>query len=117
MSKTQCTLQIRSFPLVGFSYSVRPDAAAVVGEHRTAGIRVAMITGNYPATACAIGLKIGLASIDQVLTGSDPGNIDVRVLGGDVKEMNQVPVSLRGRHDLQAALMGKNRFPRKRPAI
>ena len=55
--------------LIGFADPVRPDAAAAVSECRTAGIRVAMITGDYPATARNIARQIGLPETDAILTG------------------------------------------------
>ncbi|MEN6342166.1 MAG: cation-translocating P-type ATPase [Methanospirillum sp.] len=57
--------------LVAFVDPVRPDAAAAVAECRTAGIRVAMITGDYPATARAIADAIGLDREGGVLTGAE----------------------------------------------
>ncbi len=57
--------------LVAFVDPVRPDAAAAVAECRAAGIRVAMITGDYPATARAIADAIGLPGGSGVLTGPE----------------------------------------------
>lgn len=57
--------------LVAFSDPVRPDVPAAVAECRTAGIRVAMITGDYPATARAIANEIGLSDGDRVMTGPE----------------------------------------------
>ena len=57
--------------MIGFADPVRPDAAAAIHDCRTAGIRVAMITGDYPATAQNIARQIGLSDSEMVLTGSD----------------------------------------------
>ncbi len=46
--------------LLGFADPLRSDVPAAVAECRSAGIRVLMITGDYPATASAIGLRAGL---------------------------------------------------------
>ncbi|MEC4746865.1 cation-translocating P-type ATPase [Methylomicrobium sp. Wu6] len=56
--------------LIGFADPLRANVPAAVAECRSAGIRVVMITGDYPATARAIGLKAGLDSTD-VLAGED----------------------------------------------
>jgi P-type Ca2+ transporter type 2C len=56
--------------LIGFADPIRANVPAAVAECRSAGIRVVMITGDYPATAHAIGLKAGLDATD-VLTGDD----------------------------------------------
>jgi P-type Ca2+ transporter type 2C len=55
--------------LVGLQDPVRPDVAAAVAETRAAGMRVVMITGDYPGTALAISREAGLDAQGQVLTG------------------------------------------------
>jgi P-type Ca2+ transporter type 2C len=57
--------------LVGLADPVRPDVAAAIAECTGAGIRVVMITGDYPATARAIARQIGLPAPDAVLTGPE----------------------------------------------
>jgi Ca2+-transporting ATPase len=57
--------------LVGFADPVRPQVADAVRECYTAGIRVIMITGDYPLTAQNIGRQIGLAHTDQCITGAE----------------------------------------------
>lgn len=56
--------------LLGFADPLRSNVPAAVAECRSAGIRVVMITGDYPATARAIGIKAGVDS-SNVLTGDD----------------------------------------------
>jgi Ca2+-transporting ATPase len=56
--------------LVGLSDPVRPTVAQAIHECQTAGIRVVMITGDYPETARQIGQQIGLSS-QNVLTGAE----------------------------------------------
>jgi Ca2+-transporting ATPase len=56
--------------LIGFADPLRSNVPAAVAECRSAGIRVVMITGDYPATARAIGRQAGLDSAD-VLAGDD----------------------------------------------
>lgn len=56
--------------LLGLADPVRPEVPSAVAECRAAGIRVVMITGDYPATARAIAHQAGLASRDSdVLSG------------------------------------------------
>ncbi len=52
--------------LVGLADPLRPGVTAAVSECRTAGIRVVMITGDYPATAAAIARQAGIAATDIV---------------------------------------------------
>ncbi len=65
----------RGFPfeflgLVGIADPLRPTVPAAVRECRTAGIRVLMITGDYPQTARAIAAQANLEAGD-IVTGSD----------------------------------------------
>ncbi len=58
--------------LLGLADPVRPQVPAAVAECRAAGIRVVMITGDYPATARAIAQQAGLAAHDgDVLSGDE----------------------------------------------
>jgi Ca2+-transporting ATPase len=57
--------------LVGFADPVRPQVAEAIGECYSAGIRVIMITGDYPLTAMNIARQIGLDSNDICITGSE----------------------------------------------
>ncbi len=55
--------------LVGLEDPVRPTAVEAVRECDTAGIRVVMITGDYPGTALNIGRQVGLRT-ETVVTGA-----------------------------------------------
>ena len=48
--------------LLGLSDPVRPDVPSAIAECQAAGIRVVMITGDYPTTARAIAARAGLDS-------------------------------------------------------
>jgi Ca2+-transporting ATPase len=52
--------------LVGLADPLRPSVPDAVSECRSAGIRVIMITGDYPATARAIARQAGLDAEDLV---------------------------------------------------
>lgn len=57
--------------LIGLIDPLRPEARPAVAKCRAAGIRVAMVTGDHPVTACAIGRELELLQDDsQVITGS-----------------------------------------------
>jgi Ca2+-transporting ATPase len=56
--------------LVGLADPLRPSVAAAVNECRAAGIKVVMITGDYPTTARAIARQAGLDA-DDVMTGEE----------------------------------------------
>ena len=57
--------------LVGLSDPVRPTVAAAIQECHTAGIRVVMITGDYPETAQAIARQVGLLQTGNTITGAE----------------------------------------------
>jgi Ca2+-transporting ATPase len=56
--------------VIGLADPLRVSAAPAVAQCRSAGIRVAMITGDYPATAHAVATHAGIAD-GEVLTGSE----------------------------------------------
>jgi Ca2+-transporting ATPase len=57
--------------LVGFADPVRPQIKEAVSVCYSAGIRVVMITGDYPLTAMNIARQIGLAGADHGITGAE----------------------------------------------
>jgi Ca2+-transporting ATPase len=67
--------------LVGLIDPPRPEVKEAVRQCQRAGIEVAMVTGDHPLTALAIGRDVGIAeSRDQVVTGrqlAEMGSPDV----------------------------------------
>ncbi len=57
--------------LAGLQDPVRPGVAAAVADCQSAGIRVMMITGDYPGTALAIAREIGLDHAGGCITGPE----------------------------------------------
>jgi Ca2+-transporting ATPase len=80
-------LHLRIVGLVGLADPVRKTVPAAVRECREAGIRVVMITGDYPATAQHVA---GEAGIDarRVTTGRDLAALDDEHLRQCVRETN-----------------------------
>lgn len=66
--------------LVGLSDPLRPSVPAAVQECYQAGIRVIMITGDYPATAQNIAAQAGLRHLESVITGSELEQMDDKEL-------------------------------------
>jgi Ca2+-transporting ATPase len=63
--------------LLGLSDPLRPRVPGAIAECRAAGIRVVMITGDYPATARAIAHQAGLAaSAGELLSGDEMSTLD-----------------------------------------
>ena len=72
--------------LVAFEDPIRPEVPQAIQDCQAAGIKVIMITGDYPETAKSIAAQIGLNQEGPVLTGAD------------LKEMSQEELALRLRH-------------------
>ncbi len=72
--------------LCAFMDPVRDGVPASVAEAAAAGIRVVMITGDYPGTASYIAREIGLRDPEKVLTGPElagmaPAELRERIKG------------------------------------
>lgn len=70
LPETPRGFELQFVGLVGLADPVRKDAPDAVRACRDAGIRVVMITGDYPATARAIADQAGLEA-GQTMTGSE----------------------------------------------
>jgi len=64
-------LSLELVGLLGFEDPLRPTVPAAVAECRAAGVRVVMITGDYPATAQSIARQAGLQNCETVITGPE----------------------------------------------
>ncbi|MET3665773.1 cation-translocating P-type ATPase [Caulobacter sp. 1776] len=74
--------------LIGFSDPLRQDAALAVSQARMAGIRVIMVTGDYPATALQLARQAGLETAGGVLTGEDLDRLDPAGLQAAVERVS-----------------------------
>ncbi|MCR4399912.1 MAG: cation-translocating P-type ATPase, partial [Syntrophomonadaceae bacterium] len=57
--------------MLGLADPVRPNAPAALRECYRAGIRVIMITGDYPGTAQSVARHIGLRNQEDCITGAE----------------------------------------------
>jgi Ca2+-transporting ATPase len=71
--------------LMGFADPLRSNVPAAVEECRSAGVRVLMITGDYPATARAIGSQAGLDAT-KVLSGDEIDTLSDESLATRVRD-------------------------------
>ncbi len=67
---TQRDFDFEFLGLIGLADPLRPTVPAAVEECRSAGIRVVMVTGDYPTTARAIAEQAGL-EIGKVTAGNE----------------------------------------------
>lgn len=75
--------------IIGLADPLRPTVKTAIEECRTAGIRVIMITGDYPATARKVAQEACLDMNGIVLTGQEmetlpPAELNERVKKGNV---------------------------------
>ena len=87
LPQSQEAFAFRFLGLVGLADPLRPSVPAAVRECRSAGIRVTMITGDYPATAVAIAKQAGLGVYD-VMTGEQIRRIDDLALAQRARNVN-----------------------------
>jgi Ca2+-transporting ATPase len=73
---------------VGFADPIRPTVPKAIQECYSAGIRVVMITGDYPITAQYIARQIGLRQDDKVITGIEMDSMSDEVLRERIQVVN-----------------------------
>jgi len=71
LPEIQHDFDFRFLGLLGLLDPVRPMVPEAVAECKTAGIRVLMITGDYPGTARNIARAIGLEGPEKIVTGPE----------------------------------------------
>ena len=74
--------------LIGLSDPIRKNVDQAIRECYKAGIRVIMITGDYPVTAKHIALEIGLENPDQCITGQELQEMPEDELCEKIKSIN-----------------------------
>ncbi len=76
--------------LVGLEDPLRPGVREAVQQCQTAGIKVVMITGDYPATALAIAKRADIActtdTLGNVITGDQLDQMDSQALGERLRQ-------------------------------
>jgi magnesium-transporting ATPase (P-type) len=91
-SMTDIAHDLTLLGLLGLEDPPRESARAAVAACREAGIRVAMLTGDYPATATAIATEVGLLGADPfVIEGRDLPDDDAAL--GELVDRDGIVVS------------------------
>ncbi len=85
LPETQQEFTFEYLGLIGFEDPIRPEVPQAIQECYTAGIRVIMITGDYPATAKSIALQAGMKDFDSILTGDELKLLDENTLKEKIK--------------------------------
>jgi Ca2+-transporting ATPase len=84
----QHDLKFEFLGLVGLADPVRPMVSSAIRECYAAGVRVVMITGDYPGTAQNIARQIGLTPMDEVITGPELNQMDDAQLQQRIRTVN-----------------------------
>ncbi len=71
LPETQQGFDFNFLGLIGLEDPIRPEVPEAIKECNEAGIKVIMITGDFPATAKSIALQIGLDSKKEIITGEE----------------------------------------------
>jgi Ca2+-transporting ATPase len=74
--------------LIGFVDPVRPSVPEAVAECYAAGMRVIMITGDYPGTAQSIAKEIGLKNSVSIMTGPELNAMNDAELQQRIRNVN-----------------------------
>jgi len=74
--------------LIGLSDPIRSNVKKSISECHKAGIRVIMITGDYPVTAQHIAMEIGLENPDKCMTGDELRTMSEVELCRKIKDIN-----------------------------
>ena len=80
-------LPFKMVGLIGLLDPLRAEVPAAMEECRRAGIRVVMVTGDYPATAAAIAIQAGITP-GAVLSGEDLDEMDDAALSVALRTAN-----------------------------
>ena len=67
----QSELHLNFAGFIAFEDPIRPEVPAAINECKAAGVKVKIITGDFPLTAKSIAHQIGLAKDGIVITGTE----------------------------------------------
>ena len=87
LPENQSSIQLKFIGLIGLEDPIRPEVPAAIQECSTAGIRVIMITGDFPETALNIGRQIGLSE-KGLLTGAQLEVLSEKELDEKIKTIS-----------------------------
>lgn len=84
----QTDLDLTFLGLIGLSDPIRPEVPQAVKDCYTAGVRIILITGDYPVTAQNIAREAGITNCDHVMTGNELDNLPNERLKEQIKSTN-----------------------------
>jgi P-type Ca2+ transporter type 2C len=88
LPKTQHDFNFEFLGLIGLSDPIRENIPDAVAQCHKAGIRVMMITGDYPETALSIAKEIGLKNPELCIAGNELLEMSEEELCNRIKDVN-----------------------------
>ncbi len=88
LPESQLDFKFSFIGLIEFADPIRPEVPQAIVECVEAGVKVIMITGDYPATAKSIAQKIGLPMQGEIITGSELADLSDSELRIKIKTTN-----------------------------
>ncbi len=88
LPETQSEFDFHFLGLIGLQDPIRPEVPQAIKECKEAGIKVIMITGDFPATAKSIAVQIGLNPEKGIITGEELKNMSDEELKTKITKTN-----------------------------
>jgi Ca2+-transporting ATPase len=88
LPEVQHDIHFEFIGLIGLADPIRPSVKNAIAECYKAGIKVIMITGDYPVTAENIGKQIGLDNPEKYITGAELERLTEEELRKKIKDVN-----------------------------
>jgi Ca2+-transporting ATPase len=88
LPESQHSFEFEFVGLIGFVDPVRSTVPDSIKEAYRAGVRVIMITGDYPGTAVYVAKEIGLSNPENYLTGDELSKMTEAELQEKIKTIN-----------------------------
>lgn len=88
LPEIQSEFKLNFIGLIGLEDPVRPEVPNAIKECYSAGIKVVMITGDYPVTAKSISIKAGLAPDGKIMTGEELNKLSNEELVKQIEFIN-----------------------------
>ncbi|MGE0637095.1 MAG: cation-translocating P-type ATPase [Bacteroidia bacterium] len=88
LPETQEGFNFNYLGLIGFEDPIRPEVPQAIKECKEAGIKVIMITGDFPATAKCISVQAGMDERYELINGDELKNMSDEDLRKRISKVN-----------------------------
>jgi len=87
LPQEHAALRLQFLGLIGLADPLRAEVPEAVAKCRSAGIRVVMITGDYPETAQSIARQAGFVDPSRLTTGAELERMSAQQLRSEVRDI------------------------------